>query len=68
MHCIYYLVLILDERPQFALAFASGFFFDLFRVGQAVFRHRPLHGLPIVLELHISWGLKAGLVGVHHLL
>ena len=63
-----YLVLVLNERPQFALALASRLLFALSGVGQAVLRHRPLHGLTVVLKLHISWGLEAGLVGLHHLL
>lgn len=63
-----YLVLVLNERPQFGLALARGLLFALFGVGQAVLGHCPLHGLAVVLELHVAWGLEAGLVGLHHLL
>lgn len=63
-----YLVLVLNERPQFALALAGGLLLGLSGVGQAGVGRRPLHGLAVVLELHISRGLEPGLVGLHHLL
>ena len=53
-----YLVLVLNERPQFALALAPGPLLDLFGVGQAGLRHRPLHGLAEVLKLHIARSLE----------
>lgn len=63
-----YLVLVLNERPQFAFGLATRLLFALFGVGQAGFRYCPLHGLAIVLKLYISWGLETGLEGLHHLL
>lgn len=63
-----YLVLVLNERPQFALALSSGLLFDLPGAGQTGVRRRPLHGLPVVLKFHISWGLKPRLIGLHDLL
>lgn len=63
-----YLVLVLNERPQFALALASRLLLGLLGVGQAGVRRRPLHGLAVVLKLHISRGLKPGLIGLHNLL
>lgn len=68
LHCMCYLVLVLNERPQFALALAGRLLPGLFGVGQAGVRHRPLHGLAIILKLHISRGLEPGLKGLHHLL
>lgn len=68
--CVFmcYLVLVLNERPQFALALASVLLFGLLGVGQTGVRRRPLHGLPVVLKFHISWGLKPRLIGLHNLL
>ncbi len=63
-----YLVLVLNERPQFALALASRLLLGVSGVGQAGLRRRPLHGLAIILKLHITWGLEPGLIGLHHLL
>lgn len=63
-----YLVLVLNERPQFAFALASRLLFGLSGVGQAVLRHRPLHGLTVVFELHVTWGLETRLVGLYHLI
>lgn len=63
-----YLVLVLNERPQFGLALAGRLLFALFGVGQAVLGHRPLHGLTVVFKLHVARGLKARLEGLHHLL
>lgn len=63
-----YLVLVLNERPQFALALAAGLLLGLLGVAEARFGRRPLHGLAVVLELHISRGLEAGLVRLHNLL
>lgn len=63
-----YLVLVLNERPQFALALLLGLLLDISGVGQAGVRCRPLHGLAVILKLHISWGLEPRLIGLHHLL
>lgn len=63
-----YLVLVLNERPQFALALAGRPLPALSGVGQAGVRHRPLHGLAVVLKLHISWRLEPGLIRLHYLL
>lgn len=63
-----YLVLVLDERPQFALALAARLLLELSGVGQAGVGRRPLHGLAVVLELHVARGLEPRLVGLHHLL
>lgn len=64
-----YLVFALEEGPQFGFAFAGGPLAGLpARVAQAAFRQRPLHGLPVVLELHVARRLEARLVGLHHLL
>lgn len=67
-----YLVLVLNERPQFALALApAGSFLGLSSwVGQAGLRDSPLYGLsrPVVLKLYVPWGLKPRLVRLHYLL
>lgn len=63
-----YLVLVLNERPQLALALANGLLLGLSGAGQAGVGRRPLHGLAVILKLHVSRGLKPGLVGLHHLL
>lgn len=67
--CVFicYLVLILNERPEFGLALASGLLLGLV-FGQARLRHRPLHGLAVVLELHIARWLEPRLVGLDNLL
>lgn len=62
-----YLVLVLDERPQLALALAAGLLLGLLDVGEAGVGRRPLHGLAVVLELHVAGGLEARLVRLHHL-
>lgn len=63
-----YLVLVLNERPQFALGLGSRLLFALSGVGQAGFRCRPLHGLAVVLKLNVSRWLEPGLIGLHNLL
>lgn len=63
-----YLVLVLNERPQFALALANRLLLGLSGVGQAGLGRRPLHRLAVILKLHITWGLEPGLIGLHHLL
>lgn len=62
-----YLVLVLDERPQFALVLAGRLLLALLRVGQAGVGRRPLHRLAIVFELHIPRRLKARFIGLHNL-
>lgn len=62
-----YLVLVLNERPQFALGLGSRLLFALSGVGQAGFRCRPLHGLAVVLKLNVSRWLEPGLIGLHNL-
>ncbi len=63
-----YLVLVLNERPQFALALAGTLLLALSGIGQAGFRHCPLHRLAVVLKLHITRGLEPRLVGLDNLL
>lgn len=63
-----YLVLVLNERPQFALALGGRLLLALSGVGQAGLRRRPLHRLAVVLELYITRGLEPRLIGLHNLL
>ena len=65
---MFYLILVLNERPQLALALASRFLFPIPGVGQAGFGHRPFHGLAIVFKLNISRRLEPRLIGLHYLL
>lgn len=62
-----YLVLVLNERPQFGLGLASRLLLALSGVGEAGVGRRPLHGLAVVLKLHVSRGLEPGLIRFHHL-
>lgn len=62
-----YLVLVLDERPQLSLALATGFLLGLLDIGEAGVGRRPLHGLAVVLKLHVTGGLETRLVRLHNL-